>query len=152
MMNVFNCRCFLNIDYIGQNLLELRYLNMSWCKGRVTDSDLKSISNLPKLKVLRLEGVTVITGIGLGNFANLKELNCSFCHTLKDDGLIRLLRCACELEFLDISFCRKITTSVIKVAIEETKKRTNNIVLRLQIGTAINVDKIEDVSPLLYLV
>lgn len=56
-------------------------------------------------------------------------------------------------ELLVIRYCGKITNDTLIVAVEETKKRTNNVILEMRIyKTAINVNEITDKSPLLHLV
>ena len=107
---------------------------------------------MTKLEVLKIRGLVKVTGSGLGNFTNLKELCCIECYNLEDEFLIKQLRCSCILELLLIDNCRKITTAVLNIAIEETKKRKNNIVLEMHSGnTSINVDEIGEKLPsLLY--
>ena len=86
------------------------------------------------------------------NFPNLRELECSDCENLEDENLIILLKCARNLEKLDIRHCKKITDRVILIAIEESRKRTNNILLKILIaGTKIKTDEIKEKSRLLYL-
>ena len=93
-----------------------------------------------------------ITGSGLGNFPNLKELHCQYCEKLEDDHLIRLLRSSDKLELLDVRWCEKITNSVINVAIEVTKNRPNNVALEMYIRfKAVKLKEINGKSSLLYL-
>ena len=140
------------LDYISCNLPKLKYLDISG-PGYVTDSHLQYLSNLTKLEVLKIQSCIYITGSEIGCFPNLKELCCRNCFDLEDDCLIRLLRCASKLELLDIVGCKKVTNSVLNVAIEETKKRTNKIVLKIMHEhDHINFDEIVDTSPLLHLV
>ena len=107
---------------------------------------------MPKLQILKIQNIDEITGSGLGGFYNLRKLNCSFCFSLKDDGLMSLLRCTNNLELLDIQCCFNITNSLIDFAIAVTKNRKNNVVLIIYMrDTSINFGKIEENSPLLYL-
>ena len=139
------------IDYISCNVLNLKCLHLRYCES-ISDSDLASICNLTKLEVIDISWLEKITGKGLGNFLNLKEMHCMGCVNLEDGCLISLLRCAPKLELINLIYCKKITNAVLDVAIEETKKRTNNLVLEMRIRkTSINVDEIDDQSPLLYL-
>ena len=140
------------IDFISCNLKELRYLDLSSLPdlNYSTESFLKSISNLAKLEVLKINALG-ITGSELGTFPNLKELHCSSNRSLEDDFFIRVLRSSNKLEFLDIKGCDSITNSVINVAIEETKKRTNNVLLEIH-HDQINFNEINNNSPLLNLV
>ena len=137
-------------DYISYNLLELELLDLNDCY-EISDSDLTSIKKLPKLKVLMIDSVD-ITGSEIRNLSTLKKLSCSG-HSFKEDNVISLLRCASELEYLDISYNEKMTNTVIDVAIEETKKRINNIVLEIRVEkTSIVPDKIHKMSLLLNIV
>ena len=102
--------------------------------------------------MLKINNFQNFTGSKLGDFSNLKELHCRYCSNLEDKFLIRTLRCAPKLEFIDVRFCYKITSAVVNFAVEETKKRQNNIVLEMCIGgTDIRYGDITDISPLLIL-
>ena len=72
------------IDYIGFNLKELKYLDISGNRGVIIDSDLESICNLPKLEVLVIEDLEKITGYFLDNLPTLKKMMCCNCPRLKD--------------------------------------------------------------------
>ena len=140
-------------SYLISDLLKLKYLDLSSCKW-ITDDVIKSFSDLPKLEVLKICGIEEFSGLVLvnNNFPNLKELHCQNCYALKDEHLINFLKCADKLELLDVIGCRKITNSSIKTAIEVTKNRTNNLLLEIRIkNTLININEIEEISPLLYL-
>ena len=49
---------------------------------------------------------------------------------LEDDYLILLLRCPDKLELIIVDYCDKITKAVLKVAIEETKKRQGIMLIK----------------------
>ena len=167
--------------YISENLPELRYLKLgenvnvtargleSLCKleklkeleikelsyeerEECETAEIESIGKLRNLEVLKFCWLVDITGAGLGGLSNLKKLICYYSLNLEDDHLISLLRCADNLELLDIENCEKITNRVIDVAIEVTKKRTNNILLQINIyNTAVDIYEIKEHSTLLYL-
>ena len=91
-----------------------------------------------------------VTGLGFVNLSNIRKLNCRACINLQDNNVIDLLRCASNLELLNIQCCETITNSVMDVAIEVTKRRSNNVVLKMIFyNTSISYDKITDISPLL---
>ena len=162
-------------QYISCNLLQLKYLKINIFNG-ISDSGLKLICELPKLEMLsiidcesisdaglqtvckiskleelNISGCANITGSGLINLFNLKKLHCMDCNGLEDDGLINFLNYASNLEFLDIRFTN-ITNSVVDQAIDVTKNRINNVLLRMCIrDTKIDVNEIEIMSPLLHL-
>ena len=138
-------------NYIITNLIKLKLLDLSGCKG-IIDDDLISFSHLPKLEVLKVSRLVKITGSVLDNFLNLKILHCVNCSNLMNRNLIRFLRCASNLELLDIRKCSKITNSVINAAIEVTKNRINNLLLEICVsGELANIDEVEGTSPLMYL-
>ena len=111
-----------------------------------------SFCKLPKLEKLDISWIYGITGSGLENFHNLRELYCQGCENLEEKNVINLLKYASNLERLNIRFCDKITNRLILTAIEETRKRTNYIVLViLTFGTNINQSKIKEKSRFLRL-
>ena len=136
---------------ISSNLFKLKYLNLS-CSVGITDNDLEPISNLPKLEELDISYNNNITGSVLVKFPRLKKLHVFGCDILEDDNIISFLRCAMNLELLDIRYCKKINVSVINAAIDVTKKRTNNLILEIRICKyQIDFNEIKDQSPLLHL-
>ena len=141
-------------SYIATNLKDLEYLDLSNTKFNlkgISDKDIKFISILPKLEVLKTRNLP-ITGSCLKNFSNLKLLDCRGCKNLFNNNLMRFLRRAKNLQLLDLEGCNKITNSVIEFAIKITKNRTNNLILEIGISqTKIDIDKIEGNSSLLYL-
>ena len=140
------------LDYLSYNLLELKYLDLGGC-NELTDNGLKSICKLPKLEELRICGNENITGSGFGRMVFLKKLICEECENLQDDGLIKLLRSAKKLEYLNIEDCSEITNTTIDAAIELLKNRKNNTPLEINVrGTSVGVREIRDnLPPLLYL-
>ena len=140
------------LDYVSCNLLELKHLDISGYSNDVLDCKFDLICKLPKLEVLHISGQSKITGSGLENFTNLRRLICYICENLEDENLICFLKCARNLKFLNLKDCNKITNKVIETAIEETRKRTNNIVLEIQVeGTNIKPDETKEKSELLRL-
>ena len=160
--------------YISRNLLELRYLRLDgvidpralkffrkleklkYLYVRLTNDlgieEMLQISKLTDLEELNVSNNDYFRGTGLSLLSNLKKLICHHCEELEDGELISFLRCADKLELLDIEFCKEITNSVIHVAIEVTKNRTNNILLQINVfGTSIKLDEIKERSPLLLL-
>ena len=132
-------------------LRKLEELTICGCEN-FSDSAFELIGDLPELKMLRLEELNESTGAGLRHLLKIKKFYCFGCINLEDNGLIDLLRCATSLEILDIYNCKKITNSVIDVAIQVTKVRTNNVVLEINIGfKKVNTDEIKEMSPLLHI-
>ena len=140
------------LEYMSCNLLELKHLYLKGSPSNLTNLSFNFNCNLLKLEVLNISYQRNITASGLGNLPNLRELYCEECENLEDDNLISLLKCARNLKFLDIRDCKKITNRIILTAIEETRKRTNNVVLEIQIGgTNIRTAEIKEKSPFLHL-
>ena len=151
-LKIYDCR---NISLSSLKLIcmleKLEELDLSYCQ-EVSDHTLELFGGLSKLKVLVIVGIDKITGSGLSVLTKLKELNCIGCKNLENNGVIGLLRSVPNLEKFDISGCIKITNSVVDVAIQVTKVRTNNVVLKLCIrDTAVDIVKIEEKSSLLHL-
>ena len=117
-------------------LLELKNLDVNSC-SYITDTDLDSIKNLPKLEVLTINWLYNITASGICCLQNLKELHSVGCWNLQDNALINLLKNSSNLEFLDIRKCRKITSNFVIVSVEVTKQRSSNILLEIYIGGTI---------------
>ena len=106
-------------SYINSNLHKINLTGCSW----ITDYELASFSSLTNLKILEICGCENLSGWILVKFPSLKELNCRKCNKLENNHLINFLRCANNLELLDIIGCFQITNSVINIAIEVTKIR-----------------------------
>ena len=139
-------------QYMSCNLLELKHLDIQGCSG-LTENGLSAICELKKLEVLNISYLKNVTGSRLGRLSNLKELHCSVCEELQNDGLTSLLRCATNLEHLDIRGCSKITNVTVNVAIEEIKKRKNNVILKIIISRRfININEIDENLPLLHFI
>ena len=144
------------LKYMGYNLLELKHLDITGYDNAALDCKFDLICKLPKLEVLDISRQSKITGSGLENFPNLKELYCKGCEDLEDENLISLLKCASSLQILNVRDCKKITNSIIYTAIDETRKRTNNIVLEIftdgtKIRPNIISSKIQEMTALLRL-
>ena len=106
---------------------------------------------MPKLEVLKICSFP-ITGSCLVSFSNLKELDCRGCENLSDDNLIRFLRCANNLQLLNLEGCNKITNSVIEFAIEITVNQKNNLILEIDVSqSGVDINKIVGKSSLVYL-
>ena len=139
--------------FVSSNLLNLKYLNVSNNRG-ITDNDLESLSNLENLEELDISDINSVNGSVLVKFPNLKKLYCKDCNNLRDDNLIEFLKCASNLELLDIinSYEKIMRTFVINAAIKITKVRRNNVKLEVRINeNQLNFKNIKEKSPLLHL-
>ena len=106
-----------------------------------------------KIRSAKNKDVAYLSGSGLFLASNLKELVCKNCPHVQNESLIKLLRCAKNLELLDIEGCNKITNATINVAIEVLKHRMNSIILEIKIDhTSIRAYEITENLPLLHLI
>ena len=136
-----------DITWSVSRLEELKDLHISGSYNSITDFGLNSICKLYKLESLDISCNSDITGSEFkrASFNNLKKLICSCCINLEDGGLIRLLKCAKNLEYLNISYCYKITNATIDAAITILKNRANNAILEIIIdATDININEIDE--------
>ena len=83
---------------------------------------------------------------------NLKELYCNRCPNLINDNLIKILKCATNLELLDIYHCKKIADAVINVAVNETKTRVKYVLDIYIEGTSITLQHVRDSSRFLHII
>ncbi|XP_043278174.1 putative RNA-binding protein EEED8.10 isoform X2 [Venturia canescens] len=139
------------LHLLAVNCKRLSLLDIFACEF-VTNEGLASIATLPNLQHLVISYVTSITDEGLVGMHNLRTLECHRCITLQDAGVSSLIEMAPNLELLDLSGC-PITNTTLEVAIKATKRRSNNVILKIVIGdTLTNLAEITQVSPLLQIV
>ena len=119
--------------------MDIRESEWSKCIDIINDNIIALISELPKLEVLNVSNGN-FTGSGFKRMPTLKELNCSKCNQLEDDGLIRVLESATNLESLDIRGCYEITNATLNVAIEVLKNRKNNSMLEIKMDRLTDID------------
>jgi len=70
--------------------------------NNITNSDIKTISELEKLERLNLSK-TAVTDHDLQYMCNLKELKCHNCWNITNSGLEKFIKTSPNLELLDIS-------------------------------------------------
>ncbi|KAK0161351.1 hypothetical protein PV327_009829 [Microctonus hyperodae] len=148
---ILNCNYQLqddNLKNISNYCKQLELLEINFCHT-ITDRGIESISNLKKLKVLKMDGLYVTDG-PIGNLPDsLEILTCFGCEKIKDNGVIKLIKKASNLKQLNVFLC-SITNVTIKAANEVTSKRTNNIILEINIDeTIMDSSEITEISPFL---
>ena len=111
---------------ISCNLLKLRHLEIYKIRGTLNRA-FELLWDSPNLEEVVMMNVNDVTGYGLDKLINLKKLNCCNCPNFESDNLIKLLKCAPNLEYLRCP----MKNSVIDVAIDVTKNRTNNVLLTI---------------------
>ena len=140
------------LDYLSRNLLELKYLCIFGNIRNISSYKFDLNCKFQKLEALEISWQSKFTGSGLENFPNLKKFSCFEGENLDDENVINLLKCANNLESLNVRGCKKITNAVVNTALELTRKRTNGVMLTIgTFGTKINIDEILEKSPLLRL-
>jgi hypothetical protein len=130
-------------------LLLMRLFTFSGCK--VTDIGVLSITTLPNLERLNIDYLDV-TDKAFSPMPNLRVIECFKCKNITNKCFSEIIQLCEQLELLNASYS-KISNATIIMAVEVTKKRTNNIILRIYVrGTRIKMKKITDVSPLLQVI
>ena len=138
-------------EYLSSHAFVLQELTLSRCRG-ITDSHLENICELKYLTILNVSGNPNLHGTMFGNFKNLRQMNCSYCSSVTNEHLIKLLECASDLTVLDIEGCRKVNNKTIDVAIKVTMQRTQNHILEIRMrSTGVDRDSLKNTSKLLYL-
>lgn len=83
----------------------------------------------------------------------LKTLNCKVCCKLTDKSICSVIESAPCLELLVLDYCYRLTNQVLEVATQCTKKRTNDILLKLEAhDTDLTASMVNEISPLLHVV
>ncbi|XP_033216896.1 F-box/LRR-repeat protein 7-like isoform X3 [Belonocnema kinseyi] len=137
---------------ISASCKQLRYLDIHGCQA-VTNKGIAGLSTLPILEKLIISYLGKITDQHLGEIFSLKSLQCRGCPGIKDEGLCTLVLMAPHLELLDISGCNCVTSCWVNIAAKSTESRSNGIILKVYVGgSAIDVNKIKDISPFLQIV
>ncbi|KAF7992734.1 hypothetical protein HCN44_005078 [Aphidius gifuensis] len=112
---------------------------------KLTEIGLKEIEKLENLECLELKHIKNITDVVFNKKYKLKTFKCFDSTKFTDQGLKKLLKNCQSLETLIINSA-VFTNQVLLCAIEETKKRTNNILLtiidmgkcHIKVGSNIN--------------
>ncbi|XP_050580930.1 uncharacterized protein LOC126917741 [Bombus affinis] len=136
---------------LASKCLRLKYLDIAECL-LVTDISIAAVAALPKLEVLIINYLGLVTDINLQDTCNLKQLECRACK-FTDKTMINFLEYAPQLELLDLSGCRDITNETLKEAATVTVNRTNNTILKIFVGgTSVDLSTFDKVSPFLQIV
>ena len=118
----------------------------------VTNAGIAAIATLPKLEVLIMNNLRLVTHINLRDASNLKRLECRVCK-FTDRMIIDLIESAPQLRLLDLSGCPYITNKTLEKAATLTVNRTNNTVLKIFVGkTSVDLSTFDKVSPFLQVV
>ncbi|XP_033315548.1 F-box/LRR-repeat protein 7-like [Bombus bifarius] len=136
---------------LASTCLRLKYLDISEC-SYVTDISIAAVTALPKLEVLIINYLELVTDINLQDTCNLKQLECRTCK-FTDKTMINFLEYAPQLELLDLSGCRGITNETLKEAATVTVNRTNNTILKIFVGgTSVDLSTFDKILPFLQIV
>ncbi|XP_071872648.1 putative RNA-binding protein EEED8.10 [Bombus fervidus] len=136
---------------LASKCLRLKYLDIAECL-LVTDISIAAVAALPKLEVLIINYLGLVTDINLQDTCNLKQLECRACK-FTDKTMINFLEYAPQLELLDLSGCRDITNETLNEAATVTVNRTNNTILKVFVGgTSVDLSTFDKISPFLQIV
>ncbi|KAK1137913.1 hypothetical protein K0M31_002407 [Melipona bicolor] len=139
------------LSILASTCLHLTYLDIAECFS-VTNAGIAAIAILPKLEVLIMNHLRLVTHINLQDASNLKRLECRVCQ-FTDRMMINLIESAPQLRLLDLSGCRHITNKTLEKAATLTVNRTNNTVLKIFVGkTSVDLSTFDKVSPFLQVV
>ncbi|XP_043527430.1 F-box protein SKIP2-like isoform X2 [Frieseomelitta varia] len=141
----------LLLSTLASKCLCLTYLDIAEC-FLVTNAGITAIATLPKLEVLIMNNLRLVTHINLRDTSNLKRLECRVCK-FTDRMIINLIESAPQLRLLDLSGCPYITNRTLEKAATLTVSRTNNTVLKIFVGkTSVDLSTFNKVSPFLQVV
>ncbi|KAK9298503.1 hypothetical protein QLX08_008183 [Tetragonisca angustula] len=139
------------LSILASKCLCLTYLDIAEC-FLVTNAGIAAIATLPKLEVLIMNNLRLVTHINLRDASNLKRLECRVCK-FTDRMIIDLIESAPQLRLLDLSGCPYITNKTLEKAATLTVNRTNNTVLKIFVGkTSVDLSTFDKVSPFLQVV
>ncbi|XP_044009714.1 uncharacterized protein LOC122853350 [Aphidius gifuensis] len=114
---------------IANNCKKITELYIHSCNN-VSSLALNELAKLEHLEILQLDNVYNAGDDIFKNMYKLKKLKCTWCRNVTDAGIMRIIKNASNLEYLML--CETgITSKTLVYAADETKKRTNNIVLRI---------------------
>ncbi|XP_044006886.1 SCF E3 ubiquitin ligase complex F-box protein grrA-like [Aphidius gifuensis] len=120
-----------SIIAIAKNCKNLNYLGIGICPF-ITETGLDALTSLKNLHELNVSQL-YITDNFIIKLKGFKKLYCAGCCKLFDTGIIQLIKNNPDLEHLDISWAFGCTTDLVIRADQETKKRTNGIILYIKI-------------------
>ncbi|OXU20787.1 hypothetical protein TSAR_007287 [Trichomalopsis sarcophagae] len=137
---------------VGANCKLLKQVDISYCNA-VTNTGLASIVSLPNLESLFVEDLNNVDDEVFRAMPTLRQMDCSYCSNMRDAGLVRLIEASENMEHLFLSNCKKISNDLLEAAIRATKKRTNQVVLKLHLSnTDVRLSKASGTSPFLRVV
>ncbi|XP_031779079.1 uncharacterized protein LOC116416137 [Nasonia vitripennis] len=116
---------------IGANCKLLK-VDISDC-SRVTNTGLASIVSLPDLESLCIQHLINIDDQVFCAMSTLRQLDCNYCTNMRDAGLIKLIERSENLEHLFLENCDYISKELLEAAVKATKKRKNQVMLKLHL-------------------
>ncbi|XP_063974283.1 uncharacterized protein LOC135160992 [Diachasmimorpha longicaudata] len=143
----------LGTAFLGKVALNLRKLESISIGASVylTDGGMKWLTFLPCLKEVRINCCALLTGKFLEELQHVEVVILTGCG-IRDEGVIPLLKASRTLRKLGLGGTA-ITNDTIVAAIQETWKRTNGIVLTLDVScTYTDVSAFQETPPLLELI
>lgn len=135
---------------IANKCSHLKFLDITYIR-RLTELTLMELAKLENLEQLIINAViNVADDMFIKMRSKLHVLECKYCRDVTDVGIIGILRNCPNLHRLDVRGTEVSIETLIQAA-KETKRRKNNVVLRLTADRLITQEfhQLEYVSPLL---
>ena len=140
---------FDNVD--PNNFKNLRYLQIQEFKN-LTESVLKTISDIPRLSKLTIANVVEFAGNGLTTLNNITSLDCYKCPALEGKHIKALLESNEKLNDLSLSDCKNIRNIDIESACQVINARTIEGTMEIDVtGTSVDISKLKIYSPNLHI-
>lgn len=120
---------------VSNDCKKLKYLYAKFSRAEYTIATISKLSNLKNLEYLDIRNLEIDNNVLCGIASNCRKLTRLYvtgrqCYDL-DRGVIAIIKSCPNLE--TFSACCRVSLKVLRFANEATKRRTNNIILCLQI-------------------
>lgn len=126
------------IENITVGCINLRFLDMN--NGKLSEGIFQvladGLKNLERLRISYNDSVNNDDLISISSMKKLKVLECNCCKQVTDDGIKFILEKCCDLTFLDV-WGAGVTLKTLVNAVDETKKRINNVKLIIAVNDDI---------------
>ncbi|KAF7997328.1 hypothetical protein HCN44_005605 [Aphidius gifuensis] len=132
-----NLRCVENVKdstiiAIANNCKNLKSLNIQDCRS-LTKTAFVALTNLKNLQILNVSYLDILDSFII-KLKGLRKLYCNQCTNLTDIGIIQFIKNNPDLELLNLCSHDYITIRTVITADQETKNRTNGIILHILIS------------------
>lgn len=127
-------RCVDNLDGnavigIANNCKKLTHLCLARCKN-VSEPAFRELNKLENLEILVIVDIENVRDSVFSKMHKLRVLECGLCRNVTDCSMMRIIKNSPNLEFL-YTYDTHVTAETLICAANETKQRTNGVVLEL---------------------